>query len=69
MPPMFFVLFTRRASPHRRQIGIDLDPPDLGDPHDARWLLASGWPGTERLQRAVRAMEVGGSNRAASPSG
>ena len=37
------------------RVGIDLDPPDLTDPDDARWLLACVWPGTGRFQRAARA--------------
>lgn len=41
------------------RIGIDLDPPDLTDPVDARWLLACVWPGTGRFQRAARAIELG----------
>ncbi len=41
------------------RIGIDLDPPDLSDPGDARWLLACVWPGTGRFQRAQRAIELG----------
>ena len=44
------------------RVGIDLDPPDLTDPDDARWLLACVWPGTGRFQRAARAIEVGQSN-------
>jgi hypothetical protein len=38
--------------------GIDLDPPDVTDPDDARWLLACVWPGTGRFQRAARAIEL-----------
>jgi hypothetical protein len=41
------------------RVGIDLDPPDLTDPDDARWLLACVWPGTGRFQRAARAIEMG----------
>jgi hypothetical protein len=41
------------------RMGIDLDPPDLTDPDDARWLLACVWPGTGRFQRAARAIELG----------
>jgi hypothetical protein len=41
------------------RIGIDLDPPDLTDPDDARWLLACVWPGTGRFRRAARAIELG----------
>jgi hypothetical protein len=41
------------------RVGIDLDPPDLTDPEDARWLLACVWPGTGRFQRAARAIELG----------
>ena len=44
------------------RVGIDLDPPDLADPDDARWLLACVWPGTGRFQRALRAMELGQSD-------
>ncbi len=44
------------------RVGIDLDPPDLTDPDDARWLLACVWPGTGRFQRAARAIELGQSN-------
>ncbi len=41
------------------RVGIDLDPPDLTHPDDARWLLACVWPGTGRFQRAARAIELG----------
>ncbi len=41
------------------RVGIDLDPPDLSDSEDARWLLACVWPGTGRFQRAARAIELG----------
>ena len=44
------------------RVGIDLNPPDLTDPDDARWLLACVWPGTGRFQRAARAIETGRSN-------
>jgi hypothetical protein len=41
------------------RVGIDLEPPDLTDPDDARWLLACVWPGTGRFDRAVRAIDLG----------
>ena len=41
------------------RIGIDLDPPDLTDTDDTRWLLACIWPGTGRFDRAARAIEMG----------
>jgi hypothetical protein len=41
------------------RVGIDLDPPDLTDTDDARWLLACIWPGTGRFDRAARAIEMG----------
>jgi hypothetical protein len=41
------------------RVGIDLDPPDLTDPDDTRWLLACVWPGTGRFQRAAHAIELG----------
>ena len=41
------------------RVGIDLNPPDLTDPDDARWLLACVWPGTGRFQRTSRAIAVG----------
>jgi hypothetical protein len=41
------------------RVGIDLEPPDLADPDDARWLLACVWPGTGRFERAARAIELG----------
>lgn len=41
------------------RVGIDLDPPDLTEPDDARWLLACVWPGTGRFRRAARAIEMG----------
>ncbi len=44
------------------RVGIDLNPPDLHDPDDARWLLACVWPGTGRFQRAARAIELGQRN-------
>ncbi len=39
--------------------GIDLDPPDLSNEDDTRWLLACIWPGTGRFDRAARAIELG----------
>lgn len=44
------------------RVGIDLDPPDLSNPDDIRWLLACIWPGTGRFDRASRAFEIGRSN-------
>jgi len=44
------------------RVGIDLDPPDLADPDDTRWLLACIWPGTGRFDRASRAFEIGRAN-------
>ena len=38
------------------RVGIDLDPPDLRDPDDSRWLLACVWPGTNRTERTERAI-------------
>ena len=43
--------------PFGSRVGIDLHPPDLRDPDDARWLLACVWPGTDRLERARAAIE------------
>ncbi len=40
------------------RVGIDIDPPDLNDPDDARWLLACVWPGTNRAERTERAIAV-----------
>ncbi len=45
--------------PFAGRIGIDLDPPDLTDADDTRWLLACIWPGTGRFGRASRAFEIG----------
>lgn len=39
------------------RIGIDLHPPDLTDPDDARWLLACMWPDTGRLARTAVAID------------
>jgi hypothetical protein len=44
------------------RVGIDLDPPDLTVPEDARWLLACVWPGTGRFERTARAIELGQSD-------
>jgi hypothetical protein len=44
------------------RVGIDLDPPDLTDADDTRWLLACVWPGTGRFDRTSRAMEIGRSD-------
>jgi hypothetical protein len=44
------------------RLGIDLDPPDLVDSDDTRWLLACIWPGTGRFDRAARAFEIGRTN-------
>ncbi len=45
------------------RVGIDLDPPDLRDPDDTRWLLACVWPGTGRFQRAAQAIALGRADR------
>jgi len=42
---------------HHR-VGIDIDPPDLADPNDARWLLACVWPDTGRLPRTEAAIRL-----------
>lgn len=44
------------------RVGIDLDPPDLTDPEDQRWLLACVWPRTGRFERAKQAIELGEQN-------
>ncbi len=44
------------------RVGLDLDPPDLTDPEDQRWLLACVWPRTGRFERATRAIELGRSD-------
>jgi len=41
------------------RVGIDLDPPDLTDADDVRWLLACVWPGTGRFDRAAGAFGIG----------
>lgn len=38
------------------RIGVDLEPPDLTDPADVRWLLACVWPGTGRFGHTERAI-------------
>jgi hypothetical protein len=40
------------------RMGIDLDPPDLRDGDDVRWLLACTWPDTGRLARTQRAIDI-----------
>lgn len=40
------------------RVGIDLEPVDLDDPDHVRWLLACVWPGTGRLERTRRAIDV-----------
>ncbi len=47
-----------RLEPFASRVGIDLDPPDLTDPDDVRWLLACVWPGTGRLERARAAIAL-----------
>lgn len=39
------------------RVGLDLDPADLTDDDNARWLLACIWPDTGRLSRARQAIE------------
>ncbi len=41
------------------RVGIDLDPPDLNDDDDTRWLLACTWPGTGRFERTAQAIDMG----------
>lgn len=39
--------------------GIDLDPIDISDPHDARWLQACCWPDqTDRFERLAAAIAL-----------
>lgn len=47
-----------RLGPISERVGIDLDPVDLDDADDVRWLLACVWPDTGRLERARGAIEV-----------
>jgi hypothetical protein len=54
MPPI-----ARRLPVIAGRVGIDLDPPDLTNADDTRWLLACVWPGTGRIDRAARAIEMG----------
>ncbi len=49
----------RELPPIAGRVGIDLDPPDLTDADDTRWLLACIWPGTGRFGRASQAFEIG----------
>lgn len=47
-----------RLPPLADRVGVDLDPPDLADPDDARWLLACVWPGTGRRERTRLAIDL-----------
>ena len=40
----------------RARVGLDRDPVDLNDEHNARWLLACIWPDTGRMTRAREAI-------------
>ena len=40
------------------RLGIDRSPIDLGDPDDARWLLACVWPDTGRLERTAASIRL-----------
>ena len=40
------------------RVGIDQAPVDLGDPDDARWLLACVWPGTDRFDRTAASIRL-----------
>jgi hypothetical protein len=40
------------------RVGIDRSPVDLGDPADARWLLACVWPDTGRLDRTAASIRL-----------
>lgn len=40
------------------RVGIDLDPIDLSDPSDARWLLACVWPDSARVPRVEAAVRL-----------
>src|SRR4051794_9971539 len=45
--------------PIASRIGVDLSPPDLTDPRDARWLRACVWADqTARLERLEAALEI-----------
>jgi hypothetical protein len=43
-------------------MGIDRAPIDLGNPDDARWLLACVWPGTGRFTRTRAAIRLARDN-------
>ncbi len=47
-----------RLPPLASRIGIDRSPIDLGNPEDARWLLACVWPDTNRLERTAAAIRL-----------
>ena len=51
------VIADRLPTPIRR-VGIDRSPIDLGDPTDARWLLACVWPDTGRLARTEASIRL-----------
>jgi hypothetical protein len=40
------------------RVGVDRSPVELGDPDDARWLLACVWPDTGRLERTAAAIRL-----------
>ncbi len=40
------------------RVGIDRSPVRLGDPDDARWLLACVWPDTGRLERTAASIRL-----------
>ncbi|QYG95090.1 DUF2332 domain-containing protein [Iamia sp. SCSIO 61187] len=42
----------------RERVGLDLDPVDLTDDDERRWLLACTWPDTGRLARTAAAHEL-----------
>ena len=44
----------RRAPYVQRRVGIDLDPVDIDDPEDVRWLEALVWPEQHERRRRLR---------------
>lgn len=47
-----------QATAVKHRIGMDRQPLNPADPHDARWLLACTWPDTGRLDRTRAAIEL-----------
>ena len=51
-------VIAKRTPAFSHILGLDRAPVDIGDPEEARWLLACVWPASPRLARTAAAIEL-----------